>query len=120
MTHRVLIVPVAYIPLAEALCIGLAGPENEGMFSAALEPIDGLVGHSHGIANGEIRQEFADLLPLNGAPGQPAMIVALAAYKGITVSLAQITALLDAIDVTDGDPFVRMDQLGLRMMQAGI
>lgn len=117
MTHRTLVVPVAFIPLAEALCVGLAGPENEGMFASKLEPIDGVVGHSHGIANGEIREQFADLLPLNGEGGQPEAIVALAAQAGITVPLAQIEALLAAIDVTDGDPHARMAELGLKMVQ---
>ena len=110
--HRCLIVPTAYTPLARALCSGLVpGGQGDGMLATALSPT-GAELITHYISAGMIEDVFADLLPLGDAPGQPDTIVNLA---GGMVSLAQVEALLAAIDVTEQDPFTAMARMGLEL-----
>ena len=121
--QRCLIVPAAYAPLARALCDGLApGGSGAGMLATPLS-INGALPATHFIAQGMIEDTFAALLPLTAfdtegvpaiATGQPETIVALA--QG-AVTLAQINALLAAIDVTEQDPHTAMGRLGLKMIQ---
>jgi len=123
---RCLIVPAAYTPLARALCAGIAtGESGEGMLQTALST-SGSLPATHYISQGMIEEAFADLLPLTsfdaeGVPttraGQPEKIVEL---SGGMVTLAQINALLAAIDVTEQDAFTGMARLGLKMVQAEI
>lgn len=116
MIHRTLIVPLAHVPLADALCSALAGPAGSGMFTTRLQPAGGGAA-SHAIGSGQIEEQFAALLPLYDAPGQPETIFALAQQAGAPVTLEQITELLDVVDVSEGDPFGRMAALGLALEQ---
>ena len=103
--QRCLICPAAYAPLARALCDGLApGGSGAGML------LTGAVPATHYISEGMIEDTFANLLPLGDAPGQPETITTLAAGA---VTLAQINALLAAIDVTEQDASEAMARLGL-------
>ena len=123
---RTMIVPVgAMTTLAQDLCKGLAGIPGDGMFKTGISPTHQPPA-THTISSGPIGAEFAALLPLTSVdaecvattvPGQPEMIVGAAALKGITVTLEEITALLDAIDVSVQPPFVAMARLGLQMVQ---
>ena len=124
--ERCLIVPAAYAPLARALCSGLAeGGAGDGMFLTPLST-SGSLPATHYISQGMIDEAFATLLPLTSfdaegvastAPGQPDVIVALG--QG-AVTLAQVQALLAAVDVSVQDPFTAMARLGLKMVPVEI
>lgn len=115
--QRCLIVPAPYAPLARALCNGLApGGSGSGMLATPVSATGSLPA-THYISAGMIEDQFAALLPLGDAPGQPETIVALAAGA---VTLAQAKALLSAIDVTEQDPFTAMSRLGLMLIQAAL
>lgn len=62
-THRTMIVPVAYAPLARALAAA-AGPAGSGagMFETMLSPTAGKP-PTHYISAGQIWQQFADVMP---------------------------------------------------------
>lgn len=115
--ERCMIVPAAYMPLARALCAGLTpGGSGSGMFVTALSAVGSLPA-THYISAGMIEDQFAALLPLGDAPGQPETIVALSAGA---VTLAQAKALLAAIDVTEQGPFTAMSRLDLKLIQAAL
>ena len=129
MTHyvnRCLIVPAAYAPLARALCDGLApGGAGAGMLATPVS-ITGALPATHFIAQGMIEDAFAALLPLvsfdaegvpTTIPGQPETIVELAAGA---VTLAQAKALLNAIEVSEQEPFAAMARKGLKLIQEAI
>jgi len=76
------------------------------------------------ISSGGISSEFAKLLPLTTVDaegnettthGRPGDIVALAASKGLTVTLGQVTNMLAGADITDCDPFVRLAQINKQL-----
>lgn len=123
---RCLIAPAAYTPLARALCAGIAtGGSGEGMLLTPIS-VTGLPPATHYISQGMIEEAFADLLPLttfdaDGVPttraGQPEKIVEL---SGGMVTLAQINALLAAIDVTEQDAFTAMARVGVKMVQGEV
>ena len=111
--------------LAQDLCKGLAGIPGDGMFKTGLSASHNPPA-THTISSGPLGEDFAALLPLTTVdaegvatttPGQPAMIVGAAALKGITVTLAEVEALLDAIDVSEQPPFTAMARLGLQIVQ---
>ena len=127
--HRTMIVPAgALTQMAQGLCEGLAGAGGAGMFVTELSAT-GSTPASHTISAGPIGDDFASLLPLTTvttvddegiattAPGNVAAIVYLAGEKDITIDPAQLTALLDAIDVSEQPPFVAMARLGLQMVR---
>lgn len=124
--QRCLIVPDAYAPMARSLCAGLApGGSGSGMLATPIST-SGALPASHFIAQGQIEDTFAYLLPLTsfdaeGAPttipGQPETIFALAAGA---VTLAQVNALLAAVDVTEQGPFEAMARLNLQMIQEAV
>ena len=81
---------------------------------------------THFISQGMIEDSFAALLPLTtfdaeGVPttqaGQNQTIVDL---SGGMITLAQINALMAAVNVTEQDPFTAMTRLGLKMVQTEI
>ena len=112
--QRCLVVPAPFAPLARALCDGLApGGAGAGMLATPASST-GTLPATHFIAQGMIEDTFAYLLPLCTSPGQPETIVTLA---GGAVTLAQVNALLAAIDVSDEDPFTALARLGLKLIQ---
>jgi hypothetical protein len=121
--RRCLIVPAVYAPLARALCKGLApGDSGKGMFAVPLSPI-GSPPATYFITHGMIKEDFDSLLPFTSfdaegvsatQAGQPEVIVEL---SNGTVTLAQVNDLLSAIDVSEQDPFVAMQRLGLKLIQ---
>ena len=103
-TFRTFIVPAAVVDMARAMCVGLAGPAGDGMFTTELSAT-GSDPVTHYISSGLISDEMAALLPLTTvnpdgstttAPGDPAYVVELAAQAGITATEQQITALYTA------------------------
>ena len=124
-TFRTFIVPAAVVDMARAMCVGLAGPAGDGMFTTALSAT-GTAPATHYVSSGQISDEMAALLPLTTvnpdgttttAPGDPAYVVELAAQAGITVTVEQVAGLLAAVDVSEQAPFAAMERLGLQMVR---
>lgn len=115
-THRSLIVPEAQAQLARDLCAALAGPGGAGMFTTGLST-DGKAPATHWISAGLIDAQFASLLPLNDAQGQPETVLALAQQAGMTVTLEDVQALLSAVVVTELEPLAAIEAQGLALTQ---
>lgn len=123
-THRTIIVPAAFTPMARALA-AVAGPagSGSGMFQAMLSPDAGKP-PTHFISTGQIWQQFSAILPLHDgeiwdaeqatlpeserAPiterpvdsaGHPEQVVELAAQAQMPVTLAQVQELFTACRV---------------------
>lgn len=118
--HRCLIVPADWTPLVRQLCAGLS-TAGVNMIPVSLS-VSGELPATHYISAGAIGAGFCTILPLTtfGAdgvaatrPGQPAVVVTLAAEAGITVTLEQIEALLAAIEVTNEPWQVGLERRGL-------
>lgn len=130
LVFRTMIVPTAHVTLARQLAETLAGPAGQDMWSVPLSA-DGSEPATHWESTGWIGEDFAALLPLTDwqqdvagtwyvadyQPGQPETIVALAADAGLTVSLAEVEALLAAADVTEQEWPVARGRMGLVMVQ---
>ena len=133
--HRCLLVPASFAPTVRALCNGM-GPGGSGsnMFLVGLSPTGNLP-ETHFISAGMQGDDFCALLPLttfvstqtapgvapqvtsSTTPGQPATIVYLAGKAGITVTLAQITAILSAVEITEEDWEVAIARRGLQVIR---
>lgn len=119
--RRCLIVPAAYAPLARALCAGLAeGSAGEGMLITPLSP-SGEAPATHYISEGMIDDGLAYLLPLKTfvedgtettTHGHPDIIAEMA--NG-AATLAQVTGLLAAVDVSEQSPATAIARLKLQM-----
>ena len=127
-TFRTFIVPAAVVDMARAMCVGLAGPAGDGMFTTELSAT-GSAPATHFVSSGPISDEMAALLPLTTvnpdgstttAPGDPAYVVELAAQAGITVTVEQVAGLLASVDVSDQAPFAAMERLGLKLVQRAL
>lgn len=129
-THRTIIVPAAFQQLAQGLCAAAAeGDAGAGMFTTALSAT-GALPATHYISSGPIYESLADLLPLTTVayeeedtaettrPGNVEAVEAIATQAGFTLPPGTIAALLAASDVTEQDPQVVIDRLGLVMVQA--
>lgn len=119
--HRCVIVRAAWTPLAQQLCAGLSSA-GVGMFPVPLS-VSGNPPATHYISAGAIGDDFCALLPLTTfdadgvattRPGQPAVIVALAAEAGVAVTMEQIAALLAAVEVTDEPWQMALTRKGLK------
>ena len=124
-TFRTFIVPATVVDMARAMCVGLAGPAGDGMFTTELSAT-GSAPATHFVSSGPISDEMAALLPLTTvnpdgstttAPGDPAYVVELAAQAGITVTVEQVAGLLASVDVSDQPPFDAMARRGLKLVQ---
>lgn len=118
-THRTIVVPAAFVALARSLCAALAPVGGSEMFIVGLSP-NGSSPPTHFVSSGLIDAQFAALLPLvddETTPGQPDVVVALAAEAGITIEQSAIEALFAACDVTEDDPHARIAALGLRVIE---
>ena len=126
-THRTIIVPASIAEPARAACAGLAGPGGSGMFTTPLSPT-GEAPPTHYISSGLIEEPFADLLPLTSVsyaedgtllietrPGNVALTVQLAADAGLTITEAEVSALLSAVDVSEQSAEDALTRLGLKI-----
>lgn len=107
--HRCMIVPAAQQALAKEMVVLLAGEPAAGMFVTGLSP-SGEEPFTHYISSGAIEEQFAEVL----ANGTLMSSLALAAGKVITPLACGV--LLAACDITDDDPFVALDRLGLKLL----
>ena len=126
--HRTIIVPAVFADAARAACAGLAGPGGSGMFTTPLSPT-GEAPPTHYISSGLIEAPFADLLPLtsvsyaeDGTPsvetrsGNVALTVQLATAAGLSITEAEVTMLLFAVDVSEQSAEDALVRLGLQMI----
>ena len=129
LIFRTIVVPDSQVALARQLSATLAGPAGDGMYNVPLSA-DGTGPATHWISTGWIDDSFANLMPLwayeqveenwtgrEVSPGQPEVVVALAAEAGVEVSLAEVQALFSAADITEQEWPVACERLGLRMVQ---
>lgn len=126
--HRTIIVPVAIAGAARAACAGLAGPGGYNMFTTSISPT-GEAPPTHYISSGMIEAPFADLLPLTAVtygedgtpststrPGNVALTTQLAVEAGLTISEAEVAALLSGVDVSEQQAEGAMSRLGLQIV----
>lgn len=124
--NRNMILPASQVDLARQLSETLTGPAGSGMWTTGLSA-DGTEPATHYVSAGLIDAQFAALMPLNVTdeegnvttqPGNATVLAGLATEAGLTVTLDQVQALLDAAVVTDGEPLVDMAQAGLQLVAA--
>lgn len=133
-TFRTLIVSAAHVDLARSIAASF-GTGGEGMWLTPLSS-DGAEPASHYVSSGYIPEQFAYMVPCQtwtwqqpdpetpGAwtltdtvPGDPVAVFNAAQAAGIDCTQADIDSLFSSADVTEQEPFVAFDRLGLRIVQ---
>jgi hypothetical protein len=129
---RTLILAAQDAPLARSIATALAPASTAGMWTTGLSPT-GEAPATHYVSSGHITPEFADMCPLavferDAETGEwmqtaytpaNAQVVAMAcsmADPPLAVTPAQIEGIFKRADVTEQDPWVVFDRLGLRMV----
>lgn len=128
---RTLIVTAADAPLARAIAASF-GIGGEGMWITPLSS-DGAEPATHFVSSGYIPEQFAYMVPCatwtraddawtltDTTPGDPVAVYGAAQQAGIACTQADIDALFAAADVTEQEPFVAFDRLGLQIVQTDI
>lgn len=124
-----LIVLASDAPLAREIAAAF-GPGGVGMWTTPLSA-DGFEPATHFISSGYIPEAFAYMVPFqvwaldeDGAwgmtasdPGNPVAVYEAASAEGVSCTLADVEAIFASADVTEQEPFVAMDRLGLKMIQ---
>ena len=105
---RTLIVQANQVELAREVGASY-GAGGEGMFVTPLSAT-GIYPATHYISTGMIGVEFASMLET--AQG----LVDGASQLGVTIDLATAEYLLTNADISDEEPFVAMERLGLQMI----
>lgn len=108
--HRCLIVPAALRDTCAALCEQLAGQGGTGMFTVQLAPVGETV-PTHYISVGMIEDTFAYLL------ANPEALAQACQQAGLSVTLAELQAILAACDVSEDQPEAAMARLGLVLVR---
>lgn len=120
MEITTLICPAPLRDQCATLCAALAGPAGAGMFVQPLYTDSDTPSHYY--SSGWIAEAFRDALPRTtiDEEGEPvtrpadlAALVAMAAQAGITITEAELGALLDQCDVSDQPWRVAVARLGL-------
>jgi len=137
--YRNLIVPDAHVALARQITDTLAPVGGASMYTTGLSP-DGTAPATHWISSGFIDADYAQLLPLlewtQDEEGNWIKTVVSAGYPQVIFDLyvaaiqvpdedpvdpgftvEDVTAMLDASDVTLEEPFAAMSRMGLQMVQ---
>ena len=132
-----MIVPSQYTPLASQLSALLAGLSGDDMFTTGLSAT-GTPPATHYVSTGYVSEGYAAVFPLDtytteidpvtGQPvvihthkdGDPQLVVDMAAKKGVTVSLQEVTDAMNAMDCTEQEPFIAFARLGLQLVQEPI
>lgn len=124
-TFRTMIVPDAHVALARQITETLAPVGGKGMYTTGLSP-DGTAPATHWISSGYIDADYAMLMPLlewvDGdktviSPGYPEVITQMCADAELEVPLADVEAMLAAVDVTLETPQQAFSRLGLQLVQ---
>ena len=106
---RTLIVPAALTPLASALAAGLSPEGGNNMFATGLSPT-GETPATHYVSTGHIGERFAECI------ADAEALHAACVEAGASVTLAQCGALVSQSDVSEEEPFVAFDRLGLVLL----
>jgi hypothetical protein len=126
---RTLIIQADTADLAREIAATLS-PAGAGMWTTGLSS-DGNAPATHYISTGYITEEFAYMVPQqiylqdeSGAwqlvetlPGNPEAVTQACNANGLEVTLEQVQAIFDTADVTEQEPFVAMQRLGLSLVQ---
>jgi len=126
---RTLLVAAQDVPLASTIAETLGPGGSTGMFQTPLGPTPNGPA-TYGASSGYIDPSWALLAPCatwaqqDGAwvqtlyyPGNPEAVVGACAQAGLTVSLADVQAIFDRADVSEQDPWIAFDRLGLTIVQ---
>ena len=125
---RTLIVPAANVIFARTLATSF-GPGGEGMWITPLST-NGLDPATHYISSGYVPPEYSYLVPLQvwqkdeeghwefigGESGDPVTVYTTAIAQGISCTQADVNALFAYADVTEQEPFVAIERLGLKII----
>lgn len=110
--HRSIIQIAAQAPRSRDLCAQLAGQPGAGMFKRGCVAEDAPEGAAptHYISAGMIEDTFAAVL------ADPAVMHGACQAAGISITLAECTALLAAADISEEPPFDALARVGLRLI----
>ena len=117
--------PAAWAPMVRLLCDRMSDAGG-AMFAVPLSS-SGESPATDFISSGLIGADFCALLPLTSfdadgmattRPGQPVVVVALAAEAGIVVTLERITEMLTAVQVTEESWQAALERRDLVRIQA--
>lgn len=108
--HKTLIVPAALRDQCAALCAQLAGSGGARMFAAPLYSGGAL---SHYLSSGLIEESFADLLLNVDA------LFSVCQSAGLPITKPELTAILHACDISDGDAQTAITRMGLSLPTLG-
>ena len=108
-TFRTIIMPEALAPLARGLAAGLSPQGGEAMFTAGLSPT-GEAPATYYCSSGYIGERFVELI------AEAETLYAACVEAGATVTLAQCNALVSQSDVSEEEPFVAFERLGLKLI----
>ena len=126
---RTMILPASVVPMAREIA-SLAGG-GDAWWTTPLSA-SGKAPATHFISTGLIPIQMAQMLPLQiweqddscvwvktaSIPGQAQAVHGFLQQRGVTAySLAQITAMMAAADITEQPPFTAMARLGLWLVQ---
>lgn len=128
MSFRSLIIPSAHVQLARDLAAAISPENASGMFNTPLTDGQSV---THYISTGIVSDQFAAPLPLTtwtqdeeGAwvqvshwPGMPEVIAEMAGQLDppFVVTTEQIAAAFAASDISEQEPFVAMERMGLSL-----
>jgi hypothetical protein len=121
---RTLIVPDAFAPLARSIAGALSGSGVQ-MWTTALSA-DGTAPATHWVSTGWIPPAWQIMVPTqfwryNGTqwiktgetPGDPILVYQQATAAGVVTTQAEVDALFAVADVTELEPLMVFDRLGL-------
>lgn len=128
---RTLIVPTAQAQTARDVAAALS-PAGVNMWTTPLSA-DGLDPATHYVSTGLIGPEFAAMVPeqvwelqdgqwvmVSSTPGDPVMCYQACLAAGLSITQAEIDAVYAVADVTEQEPFVAFDRLGLQIINPQI
>jgi len=131
---RTLIVPSDYQQFASTLASTLGGLSGQDMFTTGLSA-SGQEPATNYVSTGYIGAGLAEILPLDTytteidpqtdqpvvihthKDGDPVKVAELAVEAGLEVTVEQVTALFNASDITEQEPFTAFARLGLQLIQ---
>lgn len=108
--YKCLIVPLEIQPISQNLCAQLAGQSGENMFTTGLSAT-GAAPATHFISAGMIDKQFAYVMSNSAIMHQSCI------NAGINVTLEQCQDILDAADISEDEPFIALDRIGLKLIQ---
>ena len=107
---RTLIIPASLAAQANTVAAALS-PAGAGMFTTGLS-ITGTEPATHYVSTGHLGADFAAII-VDGSLLHGACVDA-----GVSITLAECQALVTAADVSEEEPFVAFERLGVQLIQA--